>query len=144
MVLLLIFSLSVDENTKYHKDIQIMENDIHIFPIISVIGENGKEFIKLIDGLAPSFQTIEDSGAFNALVNSFAGGTIGSFDAGSFRATDGGTLFNSGAVGSRDRDINITIQANTIANPDELTNLIQDSIIRLNRRGDALTQAGSL
>jgi hypothetical protein len=39
---------------------------------------------------------------------------------------------------------NITIQANTIANPDELTNLIQDSLIRINRRGDAITQAGSL
>jgi hypothetical protein len=39
---------------------------------------------------------------------------------------------------------NITVQANTIANPDELTNLIQDSLIKLNRRGDALTQAGSL
>ena len=39
---------------------------------------------------------------------------------------------------------NITIQANTIANPDELTNMIQDSLIKLNRRGDALTQAGSL
>lgn len=39
---------------------------------------------------------------------------------------------------------NITIQANTIANPDELTNLIQDSLIKINRRGDSLTQAGSL
>jgi hypothetical protein len=39
---------------------------------------------------------------------------------------------------------NITIQANTIANPDELTNLIQDSLIKLNRRGDSLVQAGSL
>jgi len=112
--------------------------------VISVIGENGKEFIKLIDGLAPVFQTIEDSGAFNALVNSFANGAMNPFNAGSFRTAEGGSLFNSGAVGSRDRDINITIQANTIANPDELTNLIQDSIIRLNRRGDSLTQAGAL
>jgi hypothetical protein len=39
---------------------------------------------------------------------------------------------------------NITIQANTIANPDELTNLIQNSLITLNRRGDSLTQAGAL
>jgi hypothetical protein len=39
---------------------------------------------------------------------------------------------------------NITIQANTIANPDELTNLIQNSLITLNRRGDSLVQAGSL
>lgn len=38
----------------------------------------------------------------------------------------------------------INIYANTIANPDELTNLIQDSIIKLNRRGDSLTQAGAL
>jgi len=38
----------------------------------------------------------------------------------------------------------INVYANTIANPDELTNLIQDGIIRLNRRGDSLTQAGAL
>lgn len=112
--------------------------------VISVIGENGKEFTKLVDGLAPTFQTIEDSGAFNALVNAFAGGAIGSFDAGAFRTAEGGSVFNSGAVGSRDRDINITIQANTIANPDELTGLIQDTIIRLNKQGDYLTQAGAL
>jgi hypothetical protein len=39
---------------------------------------------------------------------------------------------------------NVTIQANTIANPDELTNLIQNSLIQLNRRGDSLVQAGTL
>ena len=110
--------------------------------VISVIGENGKEFIKLVDGLPPVFQTVEDSAAFNALVNSFANGSVGSFNAGTFRTQEGGGLFNSGAVGAR--DINITIQANTIANPDELVNLVQDSLIRLNRRGDALAQAGSL
>jgi len=38
----------------------------------------------------------------------------------------------------------INIYANTIANPDELTGLIQDSIIRLNKRGDYLTTAGAL
>jgi len=112
--------------------------------VISVIGENGREFIKLVDGLAPVFQTVEDSGAFNALVKSYAGGAINPFNAGSFREMEGGSLFSSGAVGSRDRDINITIQANTIANPDELTNLIQNSLIQLNRRGDSLVQAGAL
>jgi len=45
---------------------------------------------------------------------------------------------------SESRAATVNIYANTIANPDELTNLIQDSIIKLNRRGDALTQAGSL
>jgi len=39
---------------------------------------------------------------------------------------------------------NVTIEANTIANPDELTSLIQDTIIRLNKRGDYLTTAGAL
>jgi hypothetical protein len=39
---------------------------------------------------------------------------------------------------------NITIQANTIANPNELTNLIQDAIITINSRGDALVPAGTL
>jgi hypothetical protein len=38
----------------------------------------------------------------------------------------------------------VNIYANTIANPDELTNLIQNSLIQLNRRGDSLVQAGAL
>jgi len=121
---------------------QINEATAALGGVISVIGDNGKEFTKLVDGLPPVFQTVEDSAAFNALVNSFANGSVTSFNAGSARMGEGGGLFNSGAVGAR--DINITIQANTIANPDELTNLIQDSIIRINRRGDALSQAGSL
>jgi hypothetical protein len=101
--------------------------------VISVIGENGKEFVKLIDGLAPVFQTIEDSGAFNALVNSFAGGAINSFDAGSFRTAEGGNLFNSGAVGSRDRDISITVNTG-IGDPNAIAETIdlylQDAIDR--------------
>jgi hypothetical protein len=38
----------------------------------------------------------------------------------------------------------VNVYANTIANPDELTNLIQNSLIQLNRRGDSLVQAGAL
>lgn len=53
---------------------------------------------------------------------------------------------NSGALQSfrTAEAATVNIYANTIANPDELTNLIQDSLIKLNRRGDSLTQAGSL
>jgi hypothetical protein len=39
---------------------------------------------------------------------------------------------------------NISIQASTIASPDELVNLVQDSLIQINRRGGSLTQAGAL
>jgi len=53
---------------------------------------------------------------------------------------------NSGALQSfREKEAaTINIYANTIANPDELTNLIQNSLIQLNRRGDSLVQAGTL
>jgi hypothetical protein len=55
---------------------------------------------------------------------------------------------NSGALQSfRQREsatYNVTIQAGTIANPDELTTLVQNSLIQLNRRGDSLVQAGAL
>jgi hypothetical protein len=38
----------------------------------------------------------------------------------------------------------VNIYANTIANPDELSGLIQDTVIRLNKQGDYLTNAGAL
>jgi hypothetical protein len=107
--------------------------------VISVIGENGKEFIKLIDGLAPVFQTIEDAGSFNALVNSFASGNIGSFGAGSAKGNEG-SIFNSGAVGSRDRDFNITVNTgvgdpNAIA--EAISQVIQDAVDRGTLRAGA-------
>jgi hypothetical protein len=102
--------------------------------VISVIGANGKEFIKLVDGLAPVFQSIEDSGAFNALVNSFAGGAIGSFDAGSFRAAEGGSLFNSGAVGSRDRDIVINVNTG-VGDPNAIAEAIDNVLREAQQRG---------
>jgi hypothetical protein len=102
--------------------------------VISVIGENGKEFTKLIDGIAPVFQTLEDSGAFNALVNSFAGGAIGSFNAGSFRDTEGGSIFSSGAVGSRDRDINVTINTG-VGDPNAIAEAIDQVLIDAVSRG---------
>jgi hypothetical protein len=54
----------------------------------------------------------------------------------------GGYSPNMNAGGSQTPVVNI--YANTIANPDELTNLIQNSIITLNKRGDYLTTAGAL
>ena len=42
------------------------------------------------------------------------------------------------------RGVEVNIYAGTVANPDELTGLIQDTIIRLNKQGDYLTTAGAL
>jgi hypothetical protein len=107
--------------------------------VISVIADNGKEFIKLVDGLAPVFQSVEDSGAFNALVNSFAGGAIGSFSAGSARMGEGGSIFNSGAVGSRDRDIIINVNTG-IGDPNAIAEAI-DNVLREARDRGTLTIA---
>ena len=38
----------------------------------------------------------------------------------------------------------VNVYANTVSNPDELSGLIQDTIIRLNKQGDYLTTAGAL
>jgi hypothetical protein len=100
--------------------------------VISVIGDNGREFIKLVDGLAPVFQSLEDSGAFNALVNSYAGGAINPFNAGSFREAEGGSMFNSGAVGSR--DINITVNTG-IGDPNAIAEAIDQVLIGAVQRG---------
>jgi hypothetical protein len=102
--------------------------------VISVIGQNGKEFIKLIDGMAPVFQSVEDSGAFNALVNSFANGNIGSFGAGSARMGEGGSIFNSGAVGSRDRDIIINVNTG-IGDPNAIAETIDQYLQEAIDRG---------
>jgi hypothetical protein len=102
--------------------------------VVTVIGENGREFSKLVDGAATVFQTIEDAGAFNALVNSFAKGTIGSFDSGSFRAAEGGSIFSSGAVGSRDRDFVINVNTG-VGDPNAIAEAISNVLREAQDRG---------
>jgi hypothetical protein len=100
--------------------------------VISVIGENGKEFIKLVDGAAPVFQQLEDSVAKNMFI---AQGILTQpFDAGSFRTTEGGSLFNSGAVGSRDRDIIINVNTG-IGDPNAIAEAIDQVLIDAIQRG---------
>ena len=55
-------------------------------------------------------------------------------------ATNAASLASS----SLSKYVTVNINAGTIANPDELIGLIQDSIIKLNKRGDSLTTAGAL
>ena len=102
------------------------------FTVETVIGDNLIEFSKLVDDVAKVFQTVEDAGAFNALVNSFASGKIGSFAAGSFRDAEGGGLFNSGAVGSR--DINITVNTG-VGDPNAIAEAIDQVLTDAVQRG---------
>jgi len=104
--------------------------------IISVIGANGKEFTKLVDGKPNAFQSVEDVGTFNALVNSFTNGSMNPFNAGSFRTAEGGNLFNSGAVGSR--DINITVQTG-VGDPNAIAEAIDNVLREAQQRGTLTT-----
>jgi hypothetical protein len=97
-----------------------------IAEVLTGIGSNLKEFTILTNGIANSFQTIEDVGSLNALTNMYAGGAINPFNAGSFRAAEGGSLFNSGAVGSR--DINITVNTG-VGDPNAIAEAI-DNVLR--------------
>jgi hypothetical protein len=103
--------------------------------VLTGIGANLKEFTILTDGIANSFQTIDDVGSLNALTNLYAGGAINPFNAGSFRAAEGGSMFNSGAVGSR--DINITIQTG-VGDPNAIAEAI-DNVLREARDRGTLT-----
>ena len=64
-------------------------------------------------------------------------------------AGGGGSYASSGFPGSDKgypgmTTVVVNVNAGTIAKPDELTTMIQDAVISLNKRGDLLTYAGSL
>jgi len=83
-----------------------------------------------------TFQTVEDSGAFNALVNSYAGGAINPFNAGEFRLNEGGSTFNSDAVGAFDRNTNVTITVNTgVGDPEAIARAVEDIFNQSSYRG---------
>ena len=107
-----------------------------IAELMTGIGSNLKEFTILTDGIANSFQKIEDVGAFNALTNMYAGGAINPFNAGSFRMAEGGSTFSSGAVGSR--DVNITVNAG-VGDPEAIARAVEDVIRQSYQRGTSST-----
>jgi hypothetical protein len=53
-------------------------------------------------------------------------------------------MFSAGSSGTKGTTVVVNVNAGTIANPDQLTTIIQDAVISLNKRGDLLTYAGSL
>jgi hypothetical protein len=107
-----------------------------IAELMTGIGSNLKEFTILTDGIANSFQKIEDVGAFNALANMYAGGAINPFNAGSFRMAEGGSTFSSGAVGSR--DVNITVNTG-VGDPEAIARAVEDVIRQSYQRGTSST-----
>jgi len=106
----------------------------------SVAAKEAADAVKYFNqSVTDTFQTVEDSGAFNALVKSFMGGAIGSFNAGDFRATEGGTTFNSGAVGAFDRDINIKIETG-VGDPEAIARAVEDVLNQSGYRGTSVNR----
>jgi hypothetical protein len=105
---------------------------------VSVIGENGKEFLKLIDNVAPVFQTLEDSVARNATISQ--GIVTQPFNAGSFRMAEGGSLFSSGAVGSRDVVVNVTVQG-SVTSENDLVASIRNGLLQGQNNGQAIVKS---
>ena len=103
----------------------------------SVAAKEAADAVKYFnENVTDTFQTVEDSGAFNALVKSFMGGAIGSFNAGDFRIKEGGSLFNSGAVGAYDRNITVELTVNsTIADPEAIARAVSDVFNQSTYRG---------
>ena len=62
------------------------------------------------------------------------GGAIGSFNAGGFKASEGGSVFNSGAVGAFDRNINVTIETG-IGDPEAIARAVADVLNQSTYRG---------
>jgi len=110
----------------------------------SVAAKEAADAVKYFnESVNDTFQTVEDSGAFNALVKSFMGGAIGSFNAGDFRATEGGTTFNSGSVGAFDRDINIKIETG-IGDPEAIARAVEDVLNQSSYRGTSVNRGSGV
>jgi hypothetical protein len=113
--------------------------------IASVKAKEAEDAIKYFaEKVTDTFQTVEDSGAFNALVKMYEGGAINPFNAGEFRLNEGAAYSGLSRGGAYDRDIVVNVSAGVISQPDEFVGLVQETIQKLNRSGDPLTTAGIL
>jgi hypothetical protein len=104
--------------------------------VISVIGANGREFTKLVENTAPVFQTLEDSVAKNAFISQ--GIVTQPFDAGSFRTAEGGSLFSSGAVGSRDVIVNVY---GSVTTENDLVATVRNGLLQGQNNGQAIVKS---
>jgi hypothetical protein len=82
-----------------------------------------------------------------SLLDMLAAGSFVPVVGGGGYSSNAGNYASSGFPGSDKgygSSVVVNVSAGTIANPDELTTLIQNSLISLNRRGDLTSTAGSL
>jgi len=84
------------------------------------------------------------SGGTPSLLDALAAGSFVPVVGGGY-STSAGNYASSGFPGAqKNGGVTVVVNAGTVANPDELTTMIQNAVISLNKRGDLLTYAGSL
>ena len=115
-------------------------------PTATIADVKAKEAADAVDYFAATvteaFQTIDDSGAFNALVNSFAKGEITSFGAGSLKGTEG-SISNFTSTGAFDRDVKVELTINTgVGDPEAIARAVEDILNQSSYRGTS-TNRGS-
>jgi hypothetical protein len=115
-------------------------------PTATIADVKAKEAADAVDYFAATvteaFQTIDDSGAFNALVNSFAKGEITSFGAGSLKGAEG-SISNFTSTGAFDRDVKVELTINTgVGDPEAIARAVEDILNQSSYRGTS-TNRGS-
>jgi hypothetical protein len=84
------------------------------------------------------------TGGSTSLLDALAAGSFVPVVGGGY-STSAGNYASSGFPGAQNNGgVNVIVNAGTIANPEELTTMIQNAVISLNKRGDLLTTAGAL
>jgi hypothetical protein len=79
-----------------------------------------------------------------SLLSMLAAGSFVPVVGGGYSST-AGNYASSGFPGAQNNGgVNVIVNAGTVANPEELTTMIQNAVISLNKRGDLLTTAGAL
>jgi hypothetical protein len=79
-----------------------------------------------------------------SLLSMLAAGSFVPVSGGGY-STSAGNYASSGFPGAdKNGGVTVVVNAGTIANPEELTTMIQNAVISLNKRGDLLTTAGAL
>jgi hypothetical protein len=94
--------------------------------------------------ITETFQKVEDSTAFNALVQNYMGGNINPFNSGQFKLNEDTAYSQLTTTGAYDKNYNITVNAGVVGSEEVIVGAVQNAILTLNRRGDSLAVAGTL
>jgi len=138
-------------NSILPKDLINLANLNEAIRLLGLIGRGGgggatgsptiiSDFISPTDFLTGNTNTGTTAAAINAalIAGSFvsSGGSGGSSRAGDYAP--------SGFPGASSTTIIVNVNAGTVASPDDLVTIVKNAVIDINKRGDALTYAGSL